>query len=73
MEGFEPPRANAHCALNAARLPVPPHRHLYHLTVAILPSFGWFVKIKGVSFDAGHLAGVDIPMRKGVETIRGFV
>ena len=26
MEGFEPPRAYAHCVLNAARLPVPPHR-----------------------------------------------
>lgn len=25
--GFEPPRAYAHCALNAARLPVPPLRH----------------------------------------------
>ena len=29
MEGFEPPRANAHCALNAARLPVPPHRLVF--------------------------------------------
>ena len=26
--GFEPPRANAHSALNAARLPVPPLRRL---------------------------------------------
>jgi hypothetical protein len=28
--GFEPPRAYAHCALNAARLPIPPLRHGHH-------------------------------------------
>ena len=26
QEGFEPPRANAHYALNVARLPIPPLR-----------------------------------------------
>ena len=25
--GFEPPRENSHCDLNAARLPIPPLRH----------------------------------------------
>lgn len=29
--GFEPPRAYAHCALNAARLPVPPLRQMEFL------------------------------------------
>jgi hypothetical protein len=30
QEGLEPPRANAHYALNVARLPIPPLRQAFH-------------------------------------------
>ena len=35
MEVFEPPRAYAHCVLNAARLPVPPHRLIVYIASLI--------------------------------------
>lgn len=36
QEGFEPPRAHAHYALNVARLPIPPLRLI--LWEQVLPS-----------------------------------